>query len=346
MDTASEARRSPARKSPGGALDIGLTTGDVARRLGIRPTTLRSWDQRYGIGPAGHDTGRHRRWAPGDIAVLEEMCRLTALGVPPAEAARAAKSTGSGELPGSAEAGREPSGSSASDGAPTASEDFRKVPASSLPLGRNARTETRGLAKAATRLDAASVQQQLAQLVSRYGPVDAWQEVIMPCLQAVGRRWESAGDRHVEIEHLLSWHVSSVLHSTPWQPEKTGAATALLACVPGEQHTLALEALSAALGARGLAVRMFGAALPAAALEDAVRRIGPAAVVLWSQVRSTANPALAQHIRNLDWGIRGARVQAKVFLAGPGWPTVGLPEFTRLHTLQGGVDAVVAACSE
>ncbi|WP_044471394.1 MerR family transcriptional regulator, partial [Streptomyces turgidiscabies] len=67
----------------------GLTTGALARRLGVSPTTLRSWDQRYGIGPAIRPDGRHRRWAPPDVAVLEAMCRLTSAGVPPAEAARA-----------------------------------------------------------------------------------------------------------------------------------------------------------------------------------------------------------------------------------------------------------------
>ncbi|MFE6840707.1 MerR family transcriptional regulator, partial [Streptomyces sp. NPDC057705] len=74
----------------------GITTGAVARHLGVSPTTLRSWDQRYGIGPAAHEGGRHRRWTPGDIAMLEEMCRLTASGVPPAEAARAARGARSG----------------------------------------------------------------------------------------------------------------------------------------------------------------------------------------------------------------------------------------------------------
>ncbi|WP_143066056.1 MerR family transcriptional regulator, partial [Streptomyces sp. CC53] len=68
----------------------GLTTGAVARRLGVSPTTLRSWDRRYGMGPAAREDGRHRRWSAGDLAVLEEMCRLTASGVPPADAARAA----------------------------------------------------------------------------------------------------------------------------------------------------------------------------------------------------------------------------------------------------------------
>ncbi|WP_143672006.1 MerR family transcriptional regulator, partial [Streptomyces caniscabiei] len=71
--------------------DPGLTSGALARRLGVSPTTLRSWDRRYGIGPAVRADGRHRRWTPRDVTVVETMCRLTAAGVPPAEAARAAK---------------------------------------------------------------------------------------------------------------------------------------------------------------------------------------------------------------------------------------------------------------
>jgi hypothetical protein len=325
---------------------VGLPTGAVARRLGIRPTTLRSWDRRYGIGPAGHADGRHRRWGPQDIAVLEEMCRLTALGVPPAEAARVALSGAWTELSGAQLPGPPPDSSLPPAAAGAPSDHSRKAPGSALPLGRDARTESRGIASAATRLDAASVQQQLHGVVSDYGPVTAWQEVIMPCLQAVGRRWEDAGDRHVEVEHLLSWHVSSALRGVPRAPERSGSAAALLACAPGEQHTLALEALAAALSSRGVAVRMFGAAVPAPALEDAVRRIGPATVVLWSQVRSTANFALAVHVRSIDWGMRGARGRPQVLLAGQGWPSTGYPELVRLHALQGAVDAVLAACGE
>ena len=73
------------------APDAGVTTGALARRLGVSPTTLRSWDRRYGIGPAVRAEGRHRRWSPRDVEMLETMCRLTSAGVPPAEAARAAK---------------------------------------------------------------------------------------------------------------------------------------------------------------------------------------------------------------------------------------------------------------
>ena len=51
-----------------------LSTGAVARRLGVAPTTLRSWERRYAIGPATREDGRHRRWTPEDISRLEEMC--------------------------------------------------------------------------------------------------------------------------------------------------------------------------------------------------------------------------------------------------------------------------------
>ena len=30
----------------------GLTAGEVARRLGVAVTTIRTWDRRYGLGPA------------------------------------------------------------------------------------------------------------------------------------------------------------------------------------------------------------------------------------------------------------------------------------------------------
>ena len=50
-----------------------LTVAAVARRLGVAPATLRTWDRRYGIGPSGHAPGRHRRYSPEDMGRLELM---------------------------------------------------------------------------------------------------------------------------------------------------------------------------------------------------------------------------------------------------------------------------------
>nr|WBO75830.1 MerR family transcriptional regulator [Streptomyces sp. SBE_14.2] len=279
----------------------GLTTGEVARRLGVAPTTVRSWDRRYRLGPDTRTGGRHRRWTPADVARLERMCALTATGMAPAEAARLARSGEPVDVERAAP-----------------SRDHRKA-GSGLSLG-DARQECKGIARAALRLDAAALDDLLAAAIDRHGLITAWTEVIVPTLQAVGRKWERSGERYVEVEHFLSWHVSCALRRglLPAAVDRPGATT-LLACVPGENHTLPLEVLAAALAERGLPVRMFGGAVPVESLVAAVRRTGPAAVALWAQSRTTASPPLAQHVAAMGWGVRGARRHPVVLTLGPGW---------------------------
>ncbi|MGW7066116.1 MerR family transcriptional regulator [Streptomyces sp. NPDC054855] len=296
------------------SVGTGVTTGALARRLGVSPTTLRTWDRRYGLGPARRDPGHHRRWSERDVAMVEEMGRLTSSGVPPAEAAHLAlklldPGVDSGTPPGPA-------------AVPRPRRRARQAASSPDAFVRR----RRGLSRAAVRLDAPTMQELLNDAVESHSLVTAWQEVMVPTLHAVGRKWEEAGDRYVEVEHLLSWHVSRTLHrwsmapTAPAPPSGPAAnAPLVLACVPGEQHSLPLEALSAALGELGVPQRMFGAAVPVEAVSSAVRRTGPAVVVLWAQARSTASVPLARHIAETRWGVRGARGRPAVMLAGPGW---------------------------
>ncbi|MER5963381.1 MerR family transcriptional regulator [Streptomyces sp. NPDC002057] len=285
-------------------LTPGLTSGAVARRLGVAPTTLRSWDRRYGIGPAAREDGRHRRWSPDDIAVLREMCRLTASGVPPAEAARTAMAGAAPAPP-------------ATDDAPPA------PPPADEPPPDEVRRELRGLGRAAVRLDSGAMDELLESTIAKHGLVAAWEDVMAPALHAVGRKWQTSEDRYVEVEHLLSWHVSSALRRFGAVTRSASPAArtppVLLACVPDEQHTLPLEALAAGLAELGVPTLMFGAAVPPEALDQAVRRTGPAAVVLWAQARSTAHHPLARHVADTSWGVKGARTRPVVLLAGPGW---------------------------
>ncbi|MFF3974347.1 MerR family transcriptional regulator [Streptomyces rubiginosohelvolus] len=319
----------------------GLTTGAVARLLGVAPTTLRSWDRRYGIGPAARQDGRHRRWTGADIAALRHMCALTSAGLPPAEAARTvlAGTSGAGTTStGLSRAGEPGAGASGVPAEPRSARASRAP--GPLPVGR-ARQECRGLARAAVRLDAPALDELLTAVLDRYGLPAAWDEVMMPVLHAVGRRWETAGERYIEVEHLLSWHVSGALRGvTAGRTPAPGAGLALLACVPGETHTLALEALAATLAQQGLPVRMFGAAVPAGALEDAVRRTGPAAVVLWAQSRRTASPTLVARLDALEWGVRGARRRPVVCVAGPGWAGRQPPGARHLSGLSDAVDTL------
>ncbi|MEV5982548.1 MerR family transcriptional regulator [Streptomyces sp. NPDC052114] len=314
--------------------DAALTTGSVARRLGVAPTTLRSWERRYGIGPVHREEGRHRRWTAVDVGRVEEMCRLTALGVPPAEAARVALQQAVAEASSRERHGGDPG---------------------TLPLG-NVRQECRGLARAAVRLDGPAVEAQLRATIGEHGFTTGWEEVMAPALHAIGRKWASSGERYVEVEHLLSWHVSSALRHAPGTcaaapPAASPSAVppVLLTCAPGEQHTLPLEALGAVLRERGLPTRMFGAALPAEALYEAVRRIGPAVVVLWAHSRGTADRALVHLVARVERGVRGARTHPVVLVAGPGWTMAadgygpGVERLTGLRTAADRIESLLVA---
>lgn len=272
-----------------------LTVSAVARRMGVAPATLRTWDRRYGVGPSEHSPGSHRRYTPADVARLEHMRRLVIDGVPPAEAARSALTLSVEE--------------------PT----VETTPASTPRGGGGnvlalpgAGAHARGLARAAQAIDPASCQQIVTRALTELGAVRAWNEVLVPVLTAVGEKWRDTG-QGVEIEHALSGAVQDSLGA--WirslAPSTEGRAV-ILACAPGEQHALPLWATSAALAERGVGARILGANLPDDALASAVRRIGPAAVLVWSQIEETADPrALSQ--------LPATRPAATVLIAGPGW---------------------------
>lgn len=305
--------------------DVGLATGRVAQRLGVSPTTVRSWERRYGIGPANREAGHHRRWSPQDVAVLEAMCRLTARGIPPGEAARAAlaEKGSATEINTASPVLSRPDPLSRDD-----VQAFHRPSAGgsrALSVG-TVRPECRGLARAAVRLDAPQIVAILREAVATLGVIDAWTEVMMPALRAAGRKWAADGEQYVEVEHLLSWHVSSVLRGVAVATAATRPVSpVLLAATPTELHTLPLEATAAALAERGLPFRILGAAVPPRALLDAVQRLGPAAVMIWSQDRRSADHELARRISASVWGPRGSRGGAVVVAAGPGWARSRLP---------------------
>ena len=276
-----------------------LTVGAVARRLGVAPATLRTWDRRYGLGPSEHTTGHHRRYRASDVARLELMQQALLRGASPAEAARYALGAGVLEPAVTAEGVADP--------APAPARTNGRV--LSLPgAGRSAR----GLGRAVSAMDSDAALRLLADAIAAGGVVGAWDEVIRPVLGATAQRWEHSGVG-VEFERLLHECVLAALaRATPPVGVPRNPRPVLLACVPGERHSLPLRALVAELSTRCLATRMFGAALPADALAAAIRRTAPAAVVLWAHSARYADATLVTKLPR-------TRQRARLFLAGPGW---------------------------
>lgn len=277
-----------------------LTIRAAAGRLGVAVPTLRSWERRYGLGPEPRTPGAHRRYSAADMARLEHFCRLVGEGVATGDAARAALARTEAAAPAAAER----------DGA-----DAERDAADAEPVGTGAGPSpgrARGVARCAMRLDQAGTLAVLDESLSRDGVIAAWETTIEPALLAVGRKWTESQGRYVEVEHLLSWCIMAALHRVRTaSPTKPTARRVLLACSPDEWHSLPLEVLAAALRERGAAVSMLGAAVPAEALSDAVSRIDPACVVVWSQTQSTAEPARLP--------VPGEGSHCRVRAAGPGW---------------------------
>ncbi|QUF06542.1 MerR family transcriptional regulator [Actinosynnema pretiosum subsp. pretiosum] len=230
--------------------------GAVARMLAISPTTLRTWDRRYGLGPSTREEGKHRRYSAEDVDRLRRMVALTGQGVAPASAAAMALS----EPGGAAEAPERP----------------EEVTAA----------ERRGFARAATRLDAPLMVRLVGELIQRHGVVRAWDCALVPFLVAAGER-AAADARGVEVEHLATACISRAL-SVYAQAAEQPRLPVLLACAPEEQHSLPLDVLAAALAERGCASRNLGARVPPTALLDATALLSPVAVMVWAHATEQA----------------------------------------------------------
>lgn len=263
----------------------------VAGMLGIAPTTLRTWDQRYGLGPSVRTDGGHRRYEDADVEVLRRMVGLTAQGVSASAAAVLAR--------------KQPA---------TRSQGPR------IPIGAGeAVVAQREFLSAAKRLDEPAMAELAARLLTAHGVVSAWESVFVPAMVELGELVVTSG-QGVEIEHLASGSVLHALRSIP-RASGPGVLSALLSCAPDEQHWLPLEALGAALSEEDCRWGNLGARVPAEALCDAVDRLRPRVVLIWAHRRDLALGVPLQEL--------GTRPGVVVTVAGSGWEGLELPSSVR-----------------
>lgn len=320
-----------------GSDGVRLSVSAVARRLGVAPATLRTWDRRYGIGPSHHDPGTHRRYDQADVERLERMHAALVHGASSAEAARVAlgarlavpTSGPAAELAAAPTEHDEPDDDAPADPRVRAGGSVLRMPGA----GRSAR----GLARAALALDTVATQRALLQATSSIGVVRTWDEVVRPVMGAVSDRWSYTG-LGIEVEHLLSEAITSVLSRVQLDaPAPVSARSVLLGTLRGEQHSLPLRALGAALSRRGVSSTLLGPDLPTSSLVSAITRTGPSAVFLWAQLPSGADvAALAELPRT--------QTHTQVFVGGPGWDPDDLPDRVwLLGSLQQAEDELSAA---
>lgn len=286
-----------------GLPDADLTVSAVARRIGVAPATLRTWGHRYGLGPSGHSAGKHRRYTPEDVARLDLMRKLMLNGVTPAEAARVVQKQEialTAMIPPAKESGHlhlveEPAG-----------EENNVI---ALDGSKNT---MRSLNRAATMLDTPACEKIIEKMITDKGVVWSWDNVILPLLIQVGLKWEQTGEG-VEVEHILSEALITQFKRVAAAIEDPlNTRPVVLACAPHEMHILAVYAVAAGLAEHGIFSRVLGPRMPGEALAIACRRLGPSAVVVWSQTMGTADAAIWESLHE-------QRPAPLRMAAGPGW---------------------------
>jgi MerR family transcriptional regulator, light-induced transcriptional regulator len=335
VDRGPTGRTPPTRTTSGADTDAtsagpSLTVAAVARRLGVAPATLRTWDRRYGLGPSEHLAGAHRRYSSADVARLLVMRRLTLEGVAPAEAARAALSADPTQ--------------GAQGGVPQAPSVTEVVDAyaHATPMA----PDPPALVAAAGHFDNAAVRWML----SRVHPRDAlawWSDLVEPALLTLTGRvtLEGPGEHAAPaltaaaFAELRSRAAVSAARGAEDAEQASVAVPVVLALSTGRGSDLLVHVVATALQERWVRARVLSSTTPRAALE-AVQRVRPAAVLVHVGGEDS-DPALAAEVVRV---LVEADESAPVFVQGDSG-ALDLPVAANVHrirTLPGTLHEVVA----
>ncbi len=285
--------------------ELCVSVAVAARRLGVAPATLRTWDRRYGLGPSQRDGGAHRRYSPLDLARLNYMSALVRSGSSPAQSAAAALAR---------EFTHDEYESNTSHSA--------MVGAGHTPLGRSGggnvvatpgcNRRVRGLAKSASALDQAACAAIISESLQETGVIQTWNELLLPMLKSIGELWESR-QCGIEVEHVLSTAIQVEFSSYAFEAAtKAPRGTVLLGSVAHGDHQLALWAVGAGLAEQGIRFVHLGGGMPLESLGEVISRTGPRAVFLWSQILGSADAAGLADLPSL-------RPNPRIVIGGPGW---------------------------
>lgn len=228
-----------------------LAVAAVARRLGVAPATLRTWDRRYGLGPSEHSAGAHRRYSATDVERLLVMRRLTLEGVAPGEAARLALATDV-----SAEHGHR-----------------------ARPVAPHPDASPTAVVDAALADDADRCARLLALGPGAPGAVARWwTDLVEPALTQLARR--TVVDRPgVDAALTVRAAASAALRDATVGPPAAGSPVVLVLVPPGEERPLVAHALAGALVESGVDGRLVGGPVTAHHASELVAMTRARAVV-------------------------------------------------------------------
>jgi MerR family transcriptional regulator, light-induced transcriptional regulator len=253
-----------------------IRIGELSRRLGVSVDRLRAWERRYQLLQPMRTAGGFRLYSRADELRGRAMQDQLAAGLSAAEAARATLTTDA------------------------------SAPADADATGADLH---RDLGEALTQFDAIRAHALIDRLLAEHGADDAIRDIILPLLHDLGERW-ARGEVDVSQEHFASRLLEARLLALLRGPDHGAGPIALLACAPGELHTLGLVAFGIALRNRGWRITYLGADTPIASIRRAADHVNPALVVL--------SAAMPTHFAPIETDLRDLSATVRLAVAGAG----------------------------
>ena len=236
-----------------------LRIGELSRRAGVSPELLRAWESRYGLLRPTRSAGGLRLYSRADVERVALMQQHLAEGMAAAEAAALAVRD---------------------------RVDEEAVRSALRPAA--IRDE---LATALDEFDEPRAQAILDRLLALATVETLLDEVIVPYLTELGERW-NRGEASVAQEHFASGLLRGRLLGLARGWGLGLGPTAVLACLPGEQHDLGLIAFGLALRSQGWRIVYLGPDSPLDTVAEVSDQLEPSIVVLNAVSRERVRPVL------------------------------------------------------
>jgi methanogenic corrinoid protein MtbC1 len=256
-----------------------LRIGALSRRVEVEPALLRAWEKRYGLLQPQRSEGNFRLYSLDDVARVWAMKGHLARGMAAAEAARLALA----EAP-----PRSVAIAAESSGLEQVAEELRE---------------------ALMRLDGAAAHAVLDQAFALNSLEDVLMRIILPCLRAIGDGWERE-TISVAQEHFASGLLRGRLLTLSRDWSSGAGKTAVLACLPGEQHDIGLMCFGLILWRQGWRIIYVGQDTPPDDLRRTVSAARPDVVVIATMASDL--------FRDAADGLRSLSAEAPLAIAGVG----------------------------
>lgn len=244
-----------------------LRIGELSYRVGVRPELLRTWERRYGLlRPARSERG-FRLYSEADEWRVRLMRQKLRSGLSAAEAAR--------------------------EVARMERETDPPEPSVETPLEL-----AEQLGAALESFDDDAAHELLDRLLGLHGLERAIRDALMPYLRELGERW-ARREVTVAQEHFASRLIEGRLLALARGWNKGRGHRAVLACPPGEHHTLPLLCFGLILRNRGWRNIYLGADTPPNTIQMAADTVAADVTVL-SAVSTDRYAPIARELKGID----------------------------------------------